>query len=52
VPEEPKRSIAWYAWCIDETSGNVYRDAMISRNHYMVTSFNDFDAEVVIEPPV
>ena len=52
VPEEPRRSIAWYAWCIDESSGNVFRDAMISRNHYMVTSFENFDADVVIEPPV
>jgi hypothetical protein len=51
VPEEPRRSIAWYAWCIDERSGNVFRDAMISRNHYMVTSFNNFDADIVIEPP-
>jgi hypothetical protein len=52
VPEEQRRSIAWYAWCIDESSGNVFRDAMISRNHYMVTSFENFDADVVIEPPV
>jgi hypothetical protein len=51
VPEEERRSIAWYAWCIDETTGHLFRDAMISRNHYMITEFDDFDGDVVVAPP-
>ena len=52
VPEEARRSIAWYAWCINEATGNLFRDAMISRNHYIVTSFNDFNGDIPIEPPL
>jgi hypothetical protein len=51
VPEEERRSIAWYAWCIDEETGHLFRDAMISRAHYMLTDFADFDGDVIVEPP-
>lgn len=55
VPEvtEPRRqSAAWYLWWVDVESGNVRREAMVSRIHYMLNQFGDFDVPVVLEPPV
>ncbi len=51
VPEAERRSVAWYAWCIDEQSGDLIMDGMVSRRHYMLTLFSDFDAEVEIVAP-
>jgi hypothetical protein len=55
VPEivEPRRqTAAWYLWWVDIESGHVRREAMVSRVHYMLNRFGDFDAPVVLEPPV
>lgn len=54
VPErtEPRpQAAAWWVWWIGLESGQVYREVMISRSHYMINDFTDFDAPVVIEPP-
>ena len=51
VPEAKNRSVAWYAWCVDPDTGDLLRDDMVSRNHYMTSEFADFDAEIRIEPP-
>ena len=42
---------AWYAWWVDAATGEPLREAMVSRNHYMVNTFLDFDATFSIEPP-
>ncbi len=52
VPEANNRSVAWYAWCVDAESGNLLRDDMVSRNHYMTSEFAEFDADMPIEAPV
>ena len=54
VPEsaEPRRSAAWYLWWVDSESGRVRREAMVSRFHYMLNEFHDFDVPIALEPPV
>ncbi|MBA2754363.1 MAG: hypothetical protein H0U40_07870, partial [Chloroflexia bacterium] len=42
---------AWYAWWVDAATGEPLREAMVSRNHYMVNTFLDYDAAFTIEPP-
>lgn len=51
APPVERRAIAWYAWCIDEETGEVLRDGMIARNHYMITDYSDFDGDIVIQAP-
>jgi hypothetical protein len=49
--ESPKRAAAWYAWWVGEESGQLRREAMVSRNHYMLNEFADIDAPLAIAPP-
>jgi hypothetical protein len=54
VPEvtEPRRqSAAWYLWWVGTETGHVRREAMVSRVHYMLNQFSDFDAPLEIVPP-
>ena len=54
VPEqtEPRRlAAAWYAWWVGTESGQIRREAMVSRNHYMLHEYADFDAPLAIAPP-
>ena len=54
VPErtEPRHQVAaWYAWWVGEESGQVRRETMVSRAHYMVNESWDFDAAISIAPP-
>jgi hypothetical protein len=54
VPEltEPRRqTVAWYLWWVGEESGHVRREAMVSRLHYMLNEFSDFDAPLQLVPP-
>jgi hypothetical protein len=54
VPEvsEPRRqSAAWYLWWVDSESGRVRKEAMVSRVHYMLNNFGDFDVPVALTPP-
>lgn len=53
VPERatPYRSPAWYAWWVGLESGQVRREAMVSRNHYMLNAFRAFDEPLPITPP-
>lgn len=54
VPEvmEPRRqTAAWYLWWVDEATGRVRREAMVSRVHYMLNDFRDFDVPIPLEPP-
>ncbi len=52
VPEAPGLAAAWYAFWIGEETGRLHRTAMVSRSHYMVDDYSDFDAPLLIEPPV
>lgn len=54
VPEvtEPQRqTAAWYVWWVDPASGHLLREAMVSRLHYMLNKFSDFNVPVHVTPP-
>ncbi len=51
VPESDTQIAAWYAWWIDEETGHLVNEAMVSRLHYMRWRFFDFNAPVDIPPP-
>ncbi len=51
VPASDSQIAAWYAWWIDEETGHLVNEVMISRLHYMRWRFFDFDQPVNIQPP-
>jgi copper transport protein len=51
VPESDSQIAAWYAWWIDEETGHLVNETMVSRLHYMRWRFFDFDQPVNIQPP-
>ncbi len=51
VPASDSQIAAWYAWWIDEESGHLVNEVMISRLHYMRWRFYDFDQSMGIQPP-
>ena len=54
VPEltEPRRqTVAWYLWWVGEETGYVRQEAMVSRLHYMLNRFSDFDVPFALAPP-
>lgn len=52
VPGTPGQAAAWYAWWVGMESGRLHRQMMVSRSHYMLDHYRDFDATIPIEPPV
>lgn len=55
VPEvtEPQRqTMAWYVWWVGTETGHVRKEAMVSRQHYMLNHFFAFDEPLDIVPPV
>jgi copper transport protein len=51
VPESDSQIAAWYAWWIDEETGHLVNETMVSRLHYMRWRFFDFNQPVNIQPP-
>jgi hypothetical protein len=51
LSEPRRRTVAWYAWWVGTESGQVRRETMVSRVHYMMHHFSDFDAPLTITPP-
>lgn len=51
VPESDSQIAAWYAWWIDEETGHLVNETMVSRLHYMRWRFFDFDEPFVMAPP-
>jgi copper transport protein len=51
VPAGPGRVIAWYAWWVNVETGQVRRDIMVSRSHYMISDFLEIDGPVSLAPP-
>lgn len=49
--EPRRRTIAWYLWWVGTESGQVRREAMVSRQHYMLNQFSDFNEPMHILPP-
>ena len=48
---EPRRTVAWYLWWVGEETGYVRKEAMVSRLHYMLNAFRDFDVPIALSPP-
>ncbi len=42
---------AWYAWWVGEATGVLYRQAMVTPGHFMVTAYSGHNEPVVIEIP-
>ncbi|MFL5759438.1 MAG: copper resistance CopC/CopD family protein [Thermomicrobiales bacterium] len=51
VPPKPHSVAAWFAWWIDVDTGHVIHETMISRQHYMVWDYADFNKDFDIQPP-
>jgi hypothetical protein len=51
LTEPRRRTVAWYLWWVGAESGQVRRETMVSRVHYMRNDFTDFDAPIVIAAP-
>jgi copper transport protein len=51
VPGTDRLIAAWYTWWIDEESGQVVHETMVSRLHYMRWQYFDFNEPVVIPVP-
>ncbi len=49
--EHPQLVATWYAWWVGTQSGRVRQEAMVSRLHYMLYHYRDFDAPFTITPP-
>jgi hypothetical protein len=52
VPETESQSVAWYSWCVDTVNGDLFRDLMVSRTHFMTSDFYDQNGDFEILPPV
>jgi hypothetical protein len=48
---EPRRTVAWYLWWVGEETGHVRKEAMVSRLHYMLNEFSEFDVPIALSPP-
>lgn len=51
VPTQPTQSEAWFAFWLDDETGDILKLAMIASNHYMIWVYSDVNADFVIEPP-
>lgn len=51
VTEPQRRTAAWYAWWIDPATGHILRETMVSRTHYMLNTFSDYDVPLDLQPP-
>lgn len=52
APAATRRAVAWYVWWVGVESGQLRREIMVSRSHYMLSEFRDFDAPFTITAPV
>ncbi len=52
VPGTQGQAAAWYTWWVGTESDRLHRQMMVSRSHYMIDDYRDFDAPITIEAPV
>ncbi|MCA9878791.1 MAG: hypothetical protein KC442_13450 [Thermomicrobiales bacterium] len=52
LTEPQRRTAAWYAWWIDPATGHILRETMVSRSHYMLNIFSDYDVPLNLQPPL
>lgn len=51
LSEPRRRTAAWYLWWVGTETGQVRRETMVSRRHYMLNQFTDFNEPMQIVPP-
>ena len=51
LSEPRRRTAAWYLWWVGTETGQVRKEAMVSRRHYMLNQFKDFNEPMQIVPP-
>jgi copper transport protein len=51
VPETERQVAAWYAWWIDESTGHLLQEAMVSRLHYMIYEYSELNEPFEPSPP-
>jgi hypothetical protein len=51
LSEPRRRTVAWYVWWVGTETGQVRREAMVSRRHDMFKQFTDFNEPMQILPP-
>jgi hypothetical protein len=51
VTDPQRRTAAWYTWWVDPATGHILREAMVSRSHYMLNVFSDYDVPLDLQPP-
>ncbi|GIW04902.1 MAG: hypothetical protein KatS3mg059_1522 [Thermomicrobiales bacterium] len=51
VPGSERYVPAWYAWWIEQSSGQVLQEAMVSRLHYMIYDYSGFNEALPITAP-
>ncbi|MGH2534413.1 MAG: copper resistance protein CopC [Thermomicrobiales bacterium] len=52
VPARGNIDPGWFTWWIGLESGQVLRETMVARGHYMLNHFISYDEPLRIEPPV
>jgi copper transport protein len=51
LPPQPHQVAAWFAWWIGVDSGHLLHETMISRQHYMVWDYSDFNKDFDFKAP-
>ncbi len=51
VPATQVQSEAWFVWWVGIERGDVLREAMVARAHYMLIDYRDINVPITILPP-
>ncbi len=51
VPPTKQQVVSFYAWWVGTETGQVRRDVMVSRAHYMTNNFVEFNTDLPLELP-
>jgi copper transport protein len=51
LPETERSAPAWFAWWIGVESGQLVRETMVARSHYMVHEYRALNEPLELEPP-
>jgi len=51
LPETERSAPAWFAWWVGVESGQLVRETMVARSHYMVHEYRALNEPLELEPP-
>ena len=51
LTEPSRRTVAWYLWWVGTETGQVRKEAMVYRRHFMLKEYMDFNEPLQILPP-